>query len=103
MNTMDKEKKYADVFGNNPNVSLEERNRVISQIQKIGSLTFSVQRHEDGWVATCLEVEGLIAGNTNPNPSQLEIDSELREAIYSAFNVKFENIKSPIKIEYSLC
>jgi len=106
------EKKYASLFGNNPNISLEERSRVISQLQKIGSLTFNVETHEDGWLATCSEVEGLIAGNSNPKPSQVEIDSEIREAIYSAFDVKFDRnlsdvgfrtVNNSAKKEYSLC
>ena len=98
---MDKEKKYADIFGNNPNISVKERERVVSELQKLGSLTFSIHIHADGWMATCAEINGLIAGNTNPTPSQLEIESEIREAVYTAFNVKFESIPSPIKIEYS--
>jgi hypothetical protein len=109
---MEKEKKYANLFGNNPNISLEERNRVASQLQKIGSLTFKVHTHEDGWLAICEEVKGLIAGNTNPRPSQSEIDSEIREAIYAAFDVKFDKsiedvgfrtIRNPANKAYSLC
>lgn len=91
--------RFANVFGNNPDISSDERNRVVSELQKIGSLTFKVEKHEDGWMATCIEVPGIIAGNTNPNPSDFEVESQVREAIYAAFNVKFEKMASPAKFE----
>jgi|SRR3989338_3830050 len=110
---MEKEKKYAPIFGNNPNISLKERNRVVAELQRIGSLTFHVETHKDGWLATCSEVEGLIAGNSNPKPSQTEIDSEIREAIYAAFDVKFDKnssddigfrtVNNSTNKEYSFC
>ena len=94
-------KRFADIFGNNPNISLDERNRVIAELLKIGSLTFKVEKNEDGWMANCLEIGGLIAGSNNPNPSDFEVESQVREAIYSAFNVKFEIFPSPIMFELS--
>ena len=94
--------RYASVFGNNPEINLEERSRVIAELKKIGSLTFKVEKHEDGWMASCMEVPGLIAGNTNPSPSDFEIDSQVREAIYAAFNVKFEKVSSPATFKLSM-
>ncbi len=100
---MDK-KTFASVFGNNPDISLEERNRVIKELEKIGSLTFKVEKTEEGWVAECNEIPGIIAGNTNPNPSSAEIESQVREAIYLAFNVKIEKkpTPSPMIFQYSV-
>ena len=97
---MKKDKKYADLFGNNQSISLAERNRVCLELQKMGSLTFKVEKHKEGWLATCVEIDGIIAGNTNNNHSQSEIESEIREAVYAAFNIKFEEAYNPIKIEY---
>lgn len=91
--------RYANVFGYNPDISPVERERVVAQLQKIGSLTFRVEKHEDGWMASCVEVPGLIAANSNPNPSEFEIESQVREAIYVAFNVKFEKDASPAQFE----
>ena len=101
---MELENKFASLFGHNPDISLDERARVIKELEHIGSLTFGVEKDEEGWVATCNEVKGIIAGNTNPNPSDVEIESQIREAIYAAFNVKFEkkSTPSPFTFEYSV-
>lgn len=81
---------FASMFGNNPDISLDERARAINEIKKIGSLTFTVDKHADGWLAQCKEVSGIITGNSNPNATPLEIESLIREAIYAAFNVRFQ-------------
>ncbi|MDP2651549.1 MAG: hypothetical protein Q8O94_00220 [bacterium] len=78
----------AALFGNNPAISLDERARIMTELEKIGSLTFSLSKDENGWVAQCDEVSGIITGGTNPNPSQSEIETEIRSAIFSAFNVR---------------
>ena len=98
---MEPEKKYASLFGSNPDISLDEKDRVITELQKIGSLTFTIETDEEGWTARCNEIEGIIAGNTNPNPTDVEIESQIREAIYAAFNVKFEKKALP-RFEYTL-
>ncbi len=77
----------AALFGSNPAISLDERARVMAELEKIGSLTFSLSKDENGWTSQCDEVPGIIAGGTNPDPSQNEIESEIRSAIFSAFNV----------------
>lgn len=95
---MEKEKdlQYAGLFGNNPNISLDERVRVINEINKTGSLTFMIEKNEEGWMAQCNEISGIITGGTNPKPSNVEIESQIREAIYAAFNVKVtEDTESP--------
>ncbi len=94
--------RYASVFGNNPEINLEEKNRVNTELKKIGRPTFKVEKFEDGWTATCLEIPGLIAANSNPNPSDFEIESQVREAIYSAYNVKFEKVSTPAQFELSM-
>ena len=104
---MEQEKQFANLFGNEPDIALEEKTRVINALNDIGSLTFKVEKHEDGWVAQCKEVPGIISGNTNPDPSNFEIESLIREAIFSAFNVRFVNapqssVPSPLRFEYQL-
>lgn len=81
-------KEIAAIFGNNPAVSLDERVRVATEIEKIGGLTFNLSKDKGGWVAQCEEVSGIIAGSTNPNPSPNEIESEIRSAIFAVFNVR---------------
>lgn len=102
---MEKEKtNIALIFAGLP-VSEEERFRVGKEIEKVGGLTFGkIERSEDGWVAQCKEIPSIIAGNTNPKPTNTEIESEIRQAILAAFgvDVKMEEqqIKSPFKFEY---
>lgn len=86
--------KVALLFGVNSNVSLEEKARVMTELEKIGSmLTFKIKKSDDGWVGQCNEVSGIIAGGANPNPTDSEIESQIRESIFSAFNV--ESKESP--------
>jgi hypothetical protein len=98
-------KKLARLFGNNADISLDERSRVISEINKIGNLTFKIYVDEEGWTAVCNEVKGIIASNTNPTPSDDEIESQIRDAVFVAFNVRFDkklcDVKSPWGFEYS--
>lgn len=82
--------KSAALFGNNPDISLDERARVIVELDKIGSLNFEITINEDGWTAQCKEVSGIIAGGTNTNPTDSEIETQIRDAIYAAFDVKIE-------------
>lgn len=102
---MEKNKKFASLFGNNPDIALEERARVIAELQKLGSLTFLIEVDEDGWIAKCQEIEGLFAADTNPKASSVEIDAQVREAVYNAFHVKFNKIplSVPQKFEYAVC
>jgi|SRR3989344_9111435 len=89
------------LFGLNPDIHPDERERVLNELQKIGGkLTFKVNQDKDGWMAQCDELPGIIASNTNPNPSKDEIESQIRDSIFTAFNVHFE--KKPISVESPL-
>ena len=71
-----------------------------------GMLHFAIHKNEDGWTASCNEVEGIVTGGLNSNPSNFEIESQIREAIYTAFDIKTriapEKLKSSIS-ELALC
>ena len=92
--------KSAALFGNNPDISLDERVRMVRELEKIGSLTFKITTNEEGWVAQCQEVSGIIAGGTNPNPTSTEIESQIRDSIYAAFNVKITETKGSPYFSY---
>ncbi|OHA90992.1 MAG: hypothetical protein A2832_01285 [Candidatus Zambryskibacteria bacterium RIFCSPHIGHO2_01_FULL_44_22b] len=85
--------KSAALFGNNPDISLDEMARIIVELNKIGSLNFDITFNEDGWTAQCKEVPGIIAGGTNISPTDSEIETQIRDAIYAAFDVKIEQKK----------
>ena len=93
--------KYAALFGNNPDISLDERARVINELHKIGRLTFKITTSEEGWLAQCQEVTGILAGSTNPNPTSAEIESQIRDAIYAAFDVKVKEEKGSPYFSYN--
>ncbi len=97
-----KKNNFANLFGNNPNISLEERDRVVAAIEQIGGLTFKVSKHEAGWTAQCNEVSSILAGSTNPRPTIQEIEMEIRDAIFAAFNVRTNTrIEARGAFEYS--
>jgi hypothetical protein len=102
---MEKIKQFANVFGNEPDISFEEKMRVVNELNKVGSLNFTVEKSEDGWMAECAEVPSIITGNSNPSPSNFEIESLIREAIFSAFGVHFqvksELAPSPLQFQFS--
>lgn len=79
---------FARLFGNNTDITLDEKVRVIRELEKIGGLSFKINVDKEGWVATCKEIPGIIAANTNPNPSNEEIESQIRDAVFTAFDVK---------------
>ncbi len=88
--------KYGMLFAGEP-VPESERLRVMEELSQTGQLTFELERSVEGWSAQCNEIPAIIAGNTNPNPSDIEIQSELRSAIFAAFNVQVEkpDVTSP--------
>ena len=99
---MEQKYNYAWMFAGLP-VSDEEKLRVGEEIKKLGGLTFSVHISKEGWFAQCRQIDGLVAANTNPTPTNAEVESEIRQAIISAFNVQMMEspIESPFKFEYS--
>lgn len=79
------------IFDGDNNISPIERQRVEEELRKIGKmLTFKLSKDENGWMAQCNEIEGIIAGGTNTEPTDSEIKSQIRESIYSAFSVEAE-------------
>ena len=89
-------------------VSDVEKFRVGMQIEKVvvkagDLLTFSkINKSSEGWFSQCNEIKGIIAEGTNQNPTLEEIESEIRQAILSAFNVKTRDEEEPIfdKIDF---
>ncbi len=85
-------------------VSDAEQFRVAKEIEKVGGLTFTITTSVEGWVAVCNQIDGLIAGNANTNPTTSEVESEIRQAIIAAFGVEVKKpeVKSPFKFEYKM-
>lgn len=89
-----KEQKSASFFTSDYMIPEDEKVRFTEALNRVGKLTFTVQQDSDGWTAQCNEVDGIIASDTNPNPSVSDIENNIREAIFAAFGVK-EFMKSP--------
>lgn len=70
-----------------------------NELQKIGGpLHFTVEKHSDGWTAECQEIQGIITGGDNPEPTEEEIKDNIREAIHVAFNVETATNRAPSKV-----
>ena len=52
-----------------------------------GKLNFTIQRHADGWLAECEEIKGIITGGTGSNPTDEEINDNIRDAVFSTFGI----------------
>lgn len=74
-------------------------------LEQHGGFHFKIERHKDGWTAECEDVKGIITGGTNPNPTQEEVDSQIKDAIFTAFGVPaylskdslIRNVEKPAK------
>jgi hypothetical protein len=86
------------------NVSDDEKLRVGNEISKLGGLSFShIEKTTDGWYTQCDQLDSIMAGNSNPNPTPIEVESEIRKAIFAAFNVSLLGEESKnFKFEYQL-
>lgn len=63
--------------------------RLQDEFQQLGHMpTFRVSKNQDGWMAQCNEIEGIIAGGSNPDPSSSEIEVQIRDSIFAAFNIE---------------
>lgn len=78
----------------------EDFERASEQIQKLGgSLHFTIEKNEEGWSTQCKEVSGIITGGSNPNPTNYEIEHQIRAAVHAAFHVA---VISPEKLQSSV-
>ena len=68
------------------------------EIRKVGGLLhFNIQSDASGWHAECVEIDGLITGGRNPRPTEDEIQTNIREAIHTAFHITTEQDEKPIQ------
>lgn len=78
---------------------------LLAEIERQGNLHFKIESHKNGWTAECENIKGIITGGANPNPTQEEIDSQIKDAIFTAFGVPaylsndslIRNVEKPAK------
>ncbi len=59
-----------------------------NEIQKMGgSLRFKVQKNSEGWIAECENLKGIITGGTDSKTTDEEINSQIKDAIFTAFGI----------------
>jgi hypothetical protein len=59
-----------------------------NEIQRMGgSLRFKIQKNSEGWIAECENLKGIITGGTNPKATDEEINSQIKDAIFTAFGI----------------
>lgn len=69
-----------------PETDLRVRNMAL-EIKRRGGLRFTIKKNEEGWIAECEEIKGIITGGTNPYPTSEEIESQLKDAVFTAFGI----------------
>lgn len=85
---MEKQYKLGSLLGGNSNPDEEAVENMLKQINDVGGmLHFSISKEEDGWSAQCDEIPGIITGGTSATPTDEEIETNIRAAIHSAFNL----------------
>src|SRR3990167_3521172 len=58
METYSTNYKYCMLFGGEP-VSASEKDRVLEEVEKVGSLTFGLSFTTEGWTAQCNEIPSI--------------------------------------------
>ncbi len=52
-----------------------------------GSLRFKIQKNSEGWTAECENFKGIITGGTDPKATDEDINSQIKDAIFTAFGI----------------
>ena len=80
--------------------SKEEVNNAMGQIKDLGGvLLFNIEKFSDGWSAQCKQVPGIITGGTNPEPTESEMEFQIRDAIHSALNLRTKLPYETLKVK----
>ena len=87
MENSNKNYKVGHIFTDNSSdqKAIENMERQIAEVG--GILHFTIAKSEEGWNAQCDEIRGIISGGKNSNPTDYEIESNIREAILTAFHI----------------
>ena len=71
-------------------INVERNYRVQSmqkEIHKMGGLKFKIQKNSEGWIAECENFKGIITGGVNPKATDEEMNSQIKDAIFTAFGI----------------
>ena len=61
---------------------------MLSDIQRLGgSLKFIVKKTNEGWLAECENLKGIITGGANSLPTEKEMNSQIKDAVFTAFGI----------------
>ncbi len=74
------------------------------EINELGGLRFIIDIEKGGWTAECKNLSGIITGGIGVPSSLGEIDSNIKDAIFSAFSIPShlcdeKLIKGPLDLE----
>lgn len=61
--------------------------RLKDDLDKHGGFTFNIVFSDEGWLAECEEIPGIVTGSDNPKPIMEEITDMVKDAIFSAYAV----------------
>lgn len=60
---------------------------LLAALQHFDGFTFEIEKDEEGWSAQCVDIPEIITSDTNPNATNEEIDSNIKDAIFTAFGL----------------
>ena len=69
--------------------------RMNKQLKAVsGQLNFDLKIDSEGWMARCREIDGIVTGGVNKNPSKEEITQSVTDAIKTAFHIPISKLES---------
>ncbi len=74
-------------FGVIPRVDLPKMVRLAKVFEDKRGLSFRLNITNDGWVAECVDIPGIITGGSEVNPSKQLMKNQIADAIFSAFEI----------------
>ena len=78
-----------------------------NDIRRMGGLKFKIEKNNEGWIAECKNFKGIITGGINPKVTDEEINSQIKDAIFTTFGIPsylskdslIRNTEEPIVVE----
>jgi len=88
---------FASFFNSNDKPERASVERMAEQISKLDDVMhFTILKTEDGWSAQCDEFPGIITGGSNPDPSQEEVEKQIRDSIHVAFDISYATLGNKV-------
>ena len=61
--------------------------RLKDDLEKNNGFTFTITSSNEGWLAECEEIPGIVTGSDSPKPTMKEVTDLVKDAIFSAYAI----------------